>query len=133
MGILSHFAKLVKGKGHLCLAAYEGDLEKCRKLLALGFSPNEVDGWGNTPLYVAATSGHYEVAEWLLQQGADPNWRKAQRNAGTPLHVAARKGHAALCGLLAESGMDDTTKDEAASEALLVGNDACARAIRGEG
>jgi ankyrin repeat protein len=39
---------------------------------------------GTTALIVAIENGHFELAAWLLDRGADPN---DQRNGYTPLHV----------------------------------------------
>jgi len=70
--------------GMLRVAASHNRADILRLLLDLGFDPNErtrmedvdADGiaftWG-MPLYHCAQSGKYELAEMLLQRGADPN------------------------------------------------------------
>ena len=128
MGIFKHIGKLLKGEGHLCLAAYEGDLEKCMKLFVMGSNINEVDGHGNSPLYVAASGGKYQIVEWLLAQGADPNWEK-RGGAGTALHVAARKGHVSVCKLLTAQGTSIENIATARFEAQMAGNMLCAHAM----
>ena len=56
------------------------------KLLArtdINLEVNEV-GW--TPLHYVIEMGILESAEWLLQHGADPNWK--DKSGWTPLHLA---------------------------------------------
>ena len=65
-------------------------------------SPSLRDPYGWTPLMRAADSGHVEVAELLLNRGADVN---AFDSIGwTATHQAAANGHKAVLDLLLENG-----------------------------
>ena len=57
---------------------------------------------GLTPLHYAARFNQVGVAEYLLEQGADPN--AAARHAGTPLDLAAEAGSTDLAKLLETKG-----------------------------
>ncbi len=136
MGMLKHLARLVAGKGHLCLAAHEGDTEKCRKLLALGSDPNEVDGWGVPPLFIAvAKESDVACIQVLLEAGANPNWREEGDWKGqTALHRAAVKGLTEVCMALLEHGADPSIRTTeggwtAYDLAMLNGSVTCAVVI----
>lgn len=60
-------------------------------------------------LYLACRCDRLEVARWLLDHGADPNWRGYA--GGTCLGWAEFSGNAELCRLLRERGGDDTLLD----------------------
>jgi ankyrin repeat protein len=66
------------------------DLEVVGKILKCGFSVNTTNNYGNTPLHVAAKSGHKEVTSLLLNFGA--NVITADNNVKTPLILAAENG-----------------------------------------
>lgn len=57
----------------------------------------------------AAFYGHWKVADWLIGEGADPNWREPDTDE-TPLHSALSKAgrphYAMVVRLLLESGAD---------------------------
>lgn len=72
-------------------------------------------GSGGTALHWAASSGHVQVLELLLDQGADVNaraWPRAPEEGddwngyGTPLHLAARRGRAAAVAFLLRRGAE---------------------------
>ena len=59
-----------------------------------GLSPKETDGNGNTPLHCAALGGHAEVAQLLVDAGAD---LEATNNEGDrPIHLGAGAGNLAF-------------------------------------
>jgi len=62
-------------------------------------------------LYIACRLGQLETSRWLLDHGADPNWRGF--DGATCLAWAEFSGNADLCGLVrAHGGSDDLRDDE---------------------
>jgi uncharacterized protein len=84
--------------------ARDGDLLAVKLFLQAGMSPN-TQGRQGTPLLAAAANGRLEIAEVLLEHGADLNIRDTKKKA-TPLLWATLKGHADLVNLLLDKGAD---------------------------
>ena len=60
----------------LMAAARWGDISIVRALLARGADINEKEpDWGETALHFAVEAGHPQVVKYLLDHGADPNWK----------------------------------------------------------
>ena len=85
-------------------ASNNGNTEEVMRLLASGMvDVNCVRGWNNTvPLYEAASWGHEDVVQMLLNEGAEPS--KENRYGNTSLHVAALMGHKKVVKLLLDVG-----------------------------
>jgi ankyrin repeat protein len=67
----------------LMFAVRAGAIDAVKVLLKSGASVNDTLSDGASVLVVAVASTHYDLADYLLDQGADPN---AQGNGWTPLH-----------------------------------------------
>ncbi len=65
------------GSTPLHLAAIDGDLASATLLTAAGAFLDSRDSQGNTPLFRASNAHHFEMAKYLLQQGADARIRNA--------------------------------------------------------
>ncbi len=75
--------------GHtaLMLAARSGYSDAVKVLVAAGADVNQNSvGDKTSPMLIAAINGHFDVAAWLLEQGADPD--AASANGVTPLYAA---------------------------------------------
>ncbi len=87
-----------------------GDVNLVKTLLDSGTDVESVDeDYLKTALHRAAISGHKEVAELLLTEGADVNaidWFRY-----TPLHYAAEKGRTEIAELLIAKGADVNDKN----------------------
>lgn len=68
------------------------------------------DGW--TPLHLAAFFGHAELAEALLDRGAQIDARSTNAMKNTPLHAAAAGGKLAVIELLVKRGADVNARQE---------------------
>uniref|UniRef100_A0A673L546 Ankyrin 1, erythrocytic a n=1 Tax=Sinocyclocheilus rhinocerous TaxID=307959 RepID=A0A673L546_9TELE len=70
---------------------------------------------GFTPLHIAAHYENLNVAQLLLNRGADVNFMP--KNGITPLHIASRRGNVIMVRLLLDRGakIDAKTKDELTS------------------
>lgn len=63
----------VGGMTALLFAARQNDLKSAALLLAAGADVKETAQDGTSPILVAVLNGHYELANFLLEKGADPN------------------------------------------------------------
>ena len=87
----------------LMFAARVGDLESARLLVAAGANVNDEDAWGISVVTLATHSGFVDLAEFLLDKGADPN-RSAAGFA--PLHEAIMRRDEPLVRTLLAHGAD---------------------------
>lgn len=85
----------------LMLAALKGLTQTCRELVAMDADINH-PGW--TALHYAATNGHLEIMDMLLQNNAYID--AASPNNTTPLMMAARYATPSAVKLLLEAGAD---------------------------
>jgi uncharacterized protein len=102
----------------LALAAVFGQFEVTKYLHAKGGDVNAAatNGSGYNALTGAVTSGHTEIVKWLLENGADPNYRYA--NNYSPLLNAAANGHLEILHLLIAHGADLHAKTNDGKTAL---------------
>lgn len=93
----------------LMTATQAGDLKIVIRLLDQGVNPNAVVHT-NTALIFAARDGQLEIAQVLIERGADVNWIDGE--GVTPLILAALKGHVEIAKLLLAQGADPTIRDQ---------------------
>ena len=102
--------------------AYYGDVSAMRFLLDRGESLSSLGE--NHGLHGAAFHGHWQLCEFLIEQGADVN-RAAVDTGETPLHAALctprRSAHDLVLRVLLASGADPhrVTKPGATTEAFM--------------
>ena len=85
-----------------------GNIEAVKQHLAAGTDVNAKASNG-TPLHLAATFGHKEIAELLIDKGADVN-AMGGLLGWTPLHWAASEGRKEVAELLIAKGADVNAK-----------------------
>merc|ERR1712001_446394 len=90
---------LLRGDTALLDAAKKGNLTRVQKLLTPeNINCRDSQGRNSTPLHLAAGYNNLEVADFLLENGADVN---AQDKGGLiPLHNASSYGHLDIAALL---------------------------------
>ena len=71
---------------------------------------------GSTPLHYAVLTNHPEVAEVLLNHGADV--KAPYKTSQTPLHLAASRGYGRIAGMLIAHGADVNARDATGATAL---------------
>lgn len=97
----------------LMLAALKGLTAVCERLIELGADVNK-PGWA--PLHYAATRGHLDIMQLLLDQHA---YIDAQSpNNTTPLMMAAHYGTPSAVKLLLEAGADPLLKNDLSLSAI---------------
>jgi ankyrin repeat protein len=100
----------------LCVAGHASDvlakIDKDPELL----EAHSTDGW--TPLHLAAFFGWAELANTLIDRGADVNSRSTNSMKNTPLHAAAAGGHVLLVDLLLKRGAHPNATQEGGWTAL---------------
>ncbi|MYH08822.1 MAG: hypothetical protein F4143_01400 [Gemmatimonadales bacterium] len=98
-------------------AAMRGDLDAVRSLLVAGEDVNGALGDGMTALHWAAMKGRLDLAEVLIDAGAD--LEAGTRLGGhTPLHVASRAAHGLLVEALLKAGADADAATSTGATAL---------------
>jgi len=99
-------------------AVAEGNVLLCKQLLdkepgLLNLKNSDL----LTPLNLAAERGQTEVAELLLNLGADPTFGDNENSQ--PIHLAAVNGHIPVVDLLLEDGVDIDARDDNQMTPLL--------------
>ncbi|KAK9682313.1 hypothetical protein RND81_10G064600 [Saponaria officinalis] len=121
--ITSH---IIKQEEELALkvnnTAYYGDLYQLKSFIRAGADPKKPDYDGRSPLHLAASKGHEDIVQFLIQEGADVN---VIDNFGTtPLLEAVKNGHDKVADLLRKEGATLDIKD--------VGSVLCTAVARGD-
>ncbi|RPH33323.1 MAG: ankyrin repeat domain-containing protein, partial [Chloroflexi bacterium] len=102
----------------LGLASFFGHLEAARLLIAARARVNDAsrNAMRVAPLHSALAGGHAEIANLLLEAGADVN--TVQADGYTPLHEAAQNGDQAMAERLVAAGADPRARlDDGATPA----------------
>jgi len=107
---------LVAGCGSLSKSAINGSIEGVKKYMAKGESVNAVDRWGWTPLLWTAYYNYYDVAKFLLENGANVNFRSKKSygsidEKSTALIVASYYGFDGMVRLLLNHGADKSIEN----------------------
>lgn len=92
----------------LILAAGYGCQKIVKELLNKGVDPNQKDSGGNTPLFEAVNSGHFETVKLLLAKGANVN--QSVNSGWTPLMIAVANNHHKIVTLLLNKGADANSR-----------------------
>jgi ankyrin repeat protein len=102
----------------LGLAIFFGHKETAMLLLESGADVNQAatNAMRVRPLHAAAASRQLELAQALLERGAEPN--AGQQGGFTPLHEAAATGQLELAKLLLGRGANINAKSDAGKTAL---------------
>lgn len=93
-----------KDPGWVYPAAAGGSVEIMKSLLAYGFSLDQKDSDGWTPLHIAAAEGHIRMTEFLLAEGLDKDDRNMRGE--TAYHVAVSAEETEAADLLKRAGAD---------------------------
>ena len=93
----------------ILVAAYRGDAELVREILATRPDKDVRDGFGDTALHVAIFQKNLLVVKLLLDYGFDPN-AKTIRNGYTPLHNAVAANNVEAARLLLQYKADKGIK-----------------------
>jgi len=106
------------GLAAMIAAARSGDATRLRMELANGTDVDSVDPTSSrTALHWAAAEGQFEIAEVLLEAGADLN--AIDRVGMGPLAMAAKGGHPTLVETLLGAGANVNMRDAAGGSPLL--------------
>jgi ankyrin repeat protein len=92
----------LSGETVLMMASLYGLLPEVKVLVDKRAADINKTGW--TPLHYACTNGHLEIAEFLLNKGAEVN--AVSNSDTTPLMMAIRSGNIQLVRLLLDRGAD---------------------------
>ena len=90
-------------------AAEDGDAGAMRRIIE-GVSPNAVNEQKETALHVAAFCGHCDVAQILIEAGADVN--ALSDDCVTPLDMAVKNNEIQMAKLLLRHGARMTDNEE---------------------
>jgi ankyrin repeat protein len=99
-------------------AVERGDAQAVRELLAAGAPAESTHATGHSSLMIAATSGHREIFELLLDAGADP-YLQYGGACGTALDFAAMSGHSAIIDAWLARGLHVNLADQVGNTPLM--------------
>ncbi|KAK3586425.1 hypothetical protein CHS0354_017067 [Potamilus streckersoni] len=103
-------AEMVNGSTALCIAAKTGNRDMIIYLIKHGASINVIDMYNVSPLGRTLMNWHEDVAEILIDHGADI-FLKMSRLQKTPLHLSAERGLSNVVKVLLKKGASTAKRD----------------------
>ncbi|EAY08869.1 hypothetical protein TVAG_051040 [Trichomonas vaginalis G3] len=91
------------GENLIHTAVYHNRKAFIKKLIELGLDPNKASDSGETPLFIAAAQGYWNIVQLLLQYDVDVNLQ-SDSYGDAPLHHAV--DNYKVCKLLIDKGAD---------------------------
>jgi ankyrin repeat protein len=117
-------ARLLLARGatyDLTIAAALGDFDRVKTILRENPSRiREARPNGRRPLTTAVEFGHDDIAQFLLEHGANPTWEEINAERGGALHAASWAGNRALVELLLAHGADPNGHSDSSGNAVFV-------------
>lgn len=110
-------SEIIRNSPQFVEAAFDGDLDEMKSIIAKGYHIESFDGRKHTALSEAASQGHIHIVQYLLDNGADPNG--LNDTGRSPLWRAAFNGHTAVVKLLLESGGHPAHRDKVSLESAF--------------
>lgn len=110
----------------LLTASRKGDLAVVKQLIDKGAAIETKTAYGQTPLYLAAMSGHEDVVRFLLEKGASPDITDTFYKASV-LVFAVSRDHFEIAKLLIQKGA--SAPDQILAQLLLSGKPDLIQAI----
>ena len=90
--MIQEITDLLLGNAAILDAAKKGELNRLKKLITpVNVNCRDSQGRNSTPLHLAAGYNNFDVAKYLLEQGADVN--APDKGGLIPLHNAASYGY----------------------------------------
>jgi hypothetical protein len=105
----------------LVAAVRAGDTQRVLSALKRGVDPDAIDARGWTALIHAAMGNQIEIANLLIEAGANVNARTP--DGSTPLMAAAVMGHASMARILLDDGADPTLRNQNGADARVKAED----------
>lgn len=99
---------------------YDGQLEMVKLLVSKGAKVDAADEDNATPLMNAVDNGYFEIAQYLVSQGANVNV-KTKEGGVTPLHLAVYKGNMQMAEYLLSKKAKVNEKTAANQTPLMFG------------
>jgi len=96
-------------------AVFMGSLKEVEAHIAFGSDLDVKDAYGSTPINIASTFGHTEIAKSLLEGGANPN--VINGDGSTALHSASFFCYKDIVASLLEAGVDPSVRNSYGSTA----------------
>ena len=90
-------------------AAQKGNLDRVKLLVEQRADKDKFDRRGSTPLRLASAAGHFDVVQYLVEQGASLDKDSID---STPLSIAAIYGYLEIARYLLEQGADRDKADD---------------------
>ena len=111
-------ARQPDGSTALQWAAYGGDVDEVRRLIAAGADVNARNDFGASAMSVAAAAGNAAVIQALLKGGADPE--SPNTEGQTALMAVARTGSVEAARALLKAGADVNAKERWGGQTALM-------------
>jgi ankyrin repeat protein len=102
----------------LYFPAFDGNILVLEMLLKHGANPNQIDRYGNVPLFSAIrgkSENRYNAVKLLIENGANINYTNLY---GSGLHIATELGDEKMVKLLLQLGIDRKLKSEKGLRAI---------------